>query len=421
MSRKTPPMTTLLITLAPPNAPATALDYVLSRDDHAVAAHASGTAAQLAAVAGTATQTIAMVPGSALSWHRVQLPAGTLPRGWGPQRQAPRLRAVLEGLLEDRLLDDPAQLHFALQAPAQADGAVWVAVCDRPWLRSALQTLQQAGITPDRVVPEWAPGNQAATALWVTGSPDAAQLVWTDSEGVHTLPVAADQPLPRQLPDTLRANATLHAEPAVAQRAEQLLHRQATIVPPAQRLLDATQTDWNLAQFDLARQNPWLTRVAAAATSFWTTAAWRPARWAALTLAVVQVLGLNAFAWRAQTQLEQQRAAIRNTLLATFPQVTVVVDAPLQMAREVAALQQAGGMASPRDLEALLGALGTSGPPTLPTLAPTALEFSAGELRLNGLQITPAQADALDQTLQAQGLRSHLNGATLVLQTRSTP
>ncbi|MFZ3129308.1 MAG: type II secretion system protein GspL, partial [Rhodoferax sp.] len=364
---------------------------------------------------------IALVPGRALSWHPVQLPAGTLPRSRAPQRQAPRLRTVLEGLLEDRLLDEPAQLHFALQTPAPPDGPLWVAVCDRSWLRDALQALQQAGISPDRVVPEWVPGNQAATDLWVTGSPDAAQLVWTDEQGVHALPVAADQPLPRQVPDTLRTHATLHAEPAVAQRAEQLLHREANVVPLAQRLLDAAQTDWNLAQFDLARQNPWLARVAAAAASFWNTPAWRPARWALVALAVVQVLGLNAFAWRAQTQLEQQRSAIRNTLLATFPQVTVVVDAPLQMAREVAALRQASGMASPRDLETLLGALGTVGQPTLGTLAPTTVEFVAGELRLSGLHANPAQADALDEALQTQGIGSHLDGATLVLQTRSTP
>lgn len=415
-------MTTLLITLSPATpASAATLDYVLSKDGRTVSAHASGTSAQLAAVAGTATQTIALVPGSALSWHPVQLPAGTLPRGWAPQRQAPRLRAVLEGLLEDHLLDEPAQLHFALQTPAPATGPVWVAVCDRAWLRDALQALQQAGISPDRVVPEWAPGSQAATDLWVTGSPNVAQLVWTDSQGVHTLPVAADQPLPRQIPDTLRTDATLRAEPAVAQRAEQLLHRQANIVPLAQRLLDATQTDWNLAQFDLARQNPWLARVAAAAASFWNTPAWRPARWALVALAVVQVLGLNAFAWRAQTQLEQQRGAIRDTLLATFPQVTVVVDAPLQMAREVAALRQASGMASPRDLETLLGALGTVGQPTLGTLAPTTVEFVAGELRLSGLHTNPAQAEALDEALQAQGIGSHLDGATLVLQARSTP
>lgn len=415
-------MTTLLILLAP-NTPvnAAALDYVLSKDGHTVSAHANGTIAQLATVAGTATQTVAVVPGSALSWHPVQLPAGTLPHGWAPQRQVPRLRAVLEGLLEDRLLDDPAQLHFALQTEAQADGTVWVAVCDRPWLRSALQTLQQAGVTPDRVVPEWAPGNQDATALWVTGTPDAAQLVWTDAQGVHTLPVAADQTLPRQLPDALRTNATLHAEPAVAQRAEQLLHREADVVPTTQRLLDATQTNWNLAQFDLARQNPWLSRAAFAATSFWNTPAWRPARWAVVAIAVVHVLGLNAYAWHAQTQLEQQRSAIRNTLVATFPQVTVVVDAPLQMAREVAALRLASGMASLRDMETLLGALGTFGSLAPTNISPTAIDFVAGELRLSGVQANPAQAEALDEALQAQGISSHLDGATLVLQARNTP
>ena len=57
----------------------------------------------------------------------------------GGQPADTRLRSILEGLLEDRLLDDPAQLHFALQPGARAGSPVWVAVCDRSWLRDHLQ------------------------------------------------------------------------------------------------------------------------------------------------------------------------------------------------------------------------------------------------------------------------------------------
>lgn len=376
-------------------------------------------------------ETVALVPARALSWHRVQLPAGTLARGLFAERSAPRLRAVLEGLLEDQLLDEPAQLHFALQPDASDDAPVWVAVCHRQWLQDALNALQQAGHTPQRLVPEWAPDTTAAQAedappadRWVTGDADAPQLVWADHQGVHTWPLPAHQGeagvAQNHLHSLLPADAELLAEPAVAELAEHLLHRPARVVSPAQRLQEAAQTPWDLAQFDLARRNPWLARLAVATATVARAPQWRPARWAAIGLVVVQVLGLNAYAWRAQTQLEQQRVAIRNTLTATFPDITVVVDAPLQMERAMGALRQSSGSASARDLEALLSALGAPQAQALVGTPPTSMDFAAGELRLTGGNYSPENIGALDAVLQSQGLTSTYDGDALVLKARNT-
>lgn len=376
-------------------------------------------------------ETVAVVPARALSWHRVQLPTSTLSRGLLTERNAPRLRAVLEGLLEDQLLDDPTQLHFALQPDARDDTPVWVAVCHRQWLQDALNALQQAGHTPQRVVPEWAPDitplardDAPPAPRWVTGDADAAQLVWADPQGVHTWPLilphgdAVDMQNHRQ--GLVPADAELLAEPAVAQLAEQLLHRSARVVTPAERLREAAQTDWDLAQFDLARRNPWLVRLAVALDTVWNAPLWRPARWAALGIVVVQLLGLNAYAWRAQAQLAQQSNAIRNTLSTTFPDITVVVDAPLQMERALDALRQSSGTASPRDLEAMLSAWGSANVQTHVDTAPAAIEFVAGELRLTGASYSPEQLAALDSALQAQGYASAREGDALVLRVRST-
>lgn len=60
-------------------------------------------------------EVVVVVPIIRLSWHRVDFPKGTLERGFFQEGNAPRLRAVLDGLLEDRLLDDTAQLHFAIR------------------------------------------------------------------------------------------------------------------------------------------------------------------------------------------------------------------------------------------------------------------------------------------------------------------
>ncbi len=383
-------------------------------------------------------ETIAVVPARAVSWHRVQLPAGTLSSGLMKDRNAPRLRAVLEGLLEDQLLDEPAQLHFALQPGARTDAPVWVAVCDRTWLRSALDALQQAGQAPHRVVPEWAPEvamEQAPpdtphrTQLWLTGTQDAARLVWTDATGVHSLPASASHGVAAPshalvtaaLPVHLALHAELLAEPAVAQLAEQLFQREARVVTPTERLLEAARTDWDLAQFDMARRNPWLARLTQTVGQLWSAPQWRAARWASVAIAIVQVLGLNVFAWHAQSQLAQQRTAISSTLSNTFPDITVVVDAPLQMERAVAALRQSNGSSSPRDLETLLGIYGAFRPSAPVNHAPTAIDFVAGELRLTGPALSPEQAAALDAAVRPQGFTSRAEGDTLVLQARSTP
>lgn len=382
--------------------------------------------------------TIAMVPARALSWHRVQLPAGTLSLGLMKDRNAPRLRAVLEGLLEDQLLDEPAQLHFALQPGARTDVPVWVAVCDRAWLRGALDALQQAGQAPQRVVPEWTPGltleqtptdTQNHPKLWLTGTQDAARLVWTDATGVHSLPASAAHGvvahshtmITAALPAHLAMHAELLAEPAVAQLAEQLLQREARVVTPTERLMDAARTDWDLAQFDMAWRNPWLTQLTQTVGQLWNAPQWRAARWAAVAIAIVQVLGLNVYAWNAQSQLVQQRAAIISTLSSTFPNITVVVDAPLQMARAVATLRQSNGSSSSRDLETLLGVYGAFSPSIPVNQAPTAIDFVAGELRLTGPALSPEQAASLDAAVRPQGFTSRTEGETLVLQARSTP
>ena len=121
---------------------------------------------------------------------------------------------------------------------------------------------------------------------------------------------------------------------------------------------------------------------------------------ALLALILINLAGLNAWAWREQAALQAQRQNIRDILTTTFAQVRVVVDAPLQMGRELAALQRASGQASGRDLEAMLSAFGAQAPANA---VPDALDFSAGELRLKGLKLTPDELSALSLRLKPQG------------------
>ena len=406
-------MSLLLIAL-PPGPPAS-YDFATSADGQAVTA-AGSAAPALLPPAGRGVEVVALVPASQLSWQRV-----TLPRGTGPG--APRLRAILDGLLEEQLLDDAEALHFALAPGAQGGAPTWVAVCGRAWLAAHLAALEAAGRPVSRIAPEWPP-HDAALRLTVTGEPERAQLLMSGAGvpgGAQALPFGpgALALLPAATGDDAPPPELL-AEPAVAALAEQAFQRPVTIESAPQRLLRASRGDWDLAQFEFARSGR--ARAAKRAGALWRdflhAPRWRPARWALALLAAINLLGLNVLAWRTQDELAARRVANQALLTETFPQVKLVVDAPLQMAREVAALRQASGAASARDLEPMLQAFGQAAGATI---APSAIEFVAGELRLKGVPLAAAALDEAGQRLRPLGYQLRTEGDSAVLRQEAAP
>ena len=399
-------MSTLILTL--PNAPADASDgyhYVLTPDGQTVGD--SGWVAL--ALLPAASELVALVPVHKLSWQQVQLPKGSLGRGMFRDGGPARLRAVLEGVLEDRVLDDTSDLHFSLEPAASDEVPVWVAVCDRAWLKTAVEALEQAGRRVSRIVPEFAP-DASRDVLHVLGRPGDAHCVAVKSTGVVVWPLSSAGLALLDWPEY----QPVVAEPAVVAQAEQLLQHAVTLQPGALRRVQAAQSAWDLAQFELVNSSgarSWK-RVADAALRLARAPRWRAARLALLALVVINLAGLNAWAWREQAALQTQRQNIREILTATFPQVRVVVDAPLQMGRELAALQRASGQASGRDLEAMLSAFGAQAPATA---VPDALDFAAGELRLKGLKLSAAEVSALSQRLKPQGYVASAESGTVLM------
>ena len=413
-------MTTLIITLPLTSPDAAALyDYVLSTDGLAAVAHAS---VPLALLPTAHDEVVALVPAQALSWHQVKLPVGSVPRGLLGERASTRLRSILEGALEDQLLDDPAQLHFALEPQAVSDSLVWVAVCDRAWLRGALAALAQAGHAAGRIVPEFTPQALMDTMV-VTGDVDhplvaalqrlpAKEASAAGSEASLGLLVSSLTPQTLALLGEVdapglpsQARFRVVAEPAVAALAERSFQAPVVLLQHQDRLLQAAQSPWDLAQFDLAhaaRDRRWAS-LTQTVRSFTAAPQWRAARWALTAGVLVNLIGLNAWALKEQAALNTKRQAVRAVLTDTFPRVPVVVDAPLQMAREVAALQRASGMALGADLESILASFQAVVPVGY---TPVAIEFATNELRLKG----PAVPDSssIVAKLKAAGLRASL-------------
>ena len=412
-------MPTLIISLPQELPPSTAqFDYVLTADGASVTGQSRVPAALLPPAPNG--EVVAMVPVQALSWHQVQLPKGLLAKNFLSEGSSPRLRAVLEGLLEDRLLDDPMQLHFALAPQARDDAPVWVAVCDRTWLRDALQVLELAGRPVARIVPEFAPGGfdteEVGDALYVTGTSDNAQLVWVRPQGVTILPLTAASVALTAWPEA----TAIVAEPAVAALAEGLFKRRVSLQQNSQRRLQAARSAWDLAQFDLvnsSRTRTWK-RASGIVNTLLQAPRWRAARWATVALVVAHLVGLNAWAWKERTSLDAKRQAVRDVLTTTFPGVKVVIDAPVQMGRELAVLRQATGGVSPADFESLMASFGAS---ALVASAPSAIEFAANEVRVKGLALSGGQVTAAADTLKRAGLSLRSEGDAMVIRSQEAP
>ena len=386
---------------APPPAEPAVLDWLLSPDGLTVGQRGSSAAAALPA----ADTVVAVASADAVAWHHPIC----------PKAPTNRLRAALGGLLEERLLADDDDMHLALAPKPVAGTPLWVAALHKPWLRHQLDTLAAAGRVVDRLVPALAPLLESSAdtpprghfypaphgqhELADAGDEPVLQLAWSDADGATSLPLAGG--LARSLlPGWLARGATWSATPAAAAAAERWLGAPVAVHSDAEMALAAVRSPWNLLQFDLLPRR----RGSLAAGKLWQQLmgpAWAPARWGLLALVLVQVLGLNARAWQQRNALDQQRSTQDSLLRQAHPQVRAVLDAPLQMQRETAALRSAAGVPGDEDFETLLAAAAAAWPDGQPSAAQ--LRFEPGRLSLPGASWALPQVDALRQRLAALG------------------
>jgi general secretion pathway protein L len=360
------------------------------------------------------------------------------------QRQTQRLQTAMHSLLEEPLLDEADAVHMALQPNWQAGQSAWVAVCNKDWLQGHLAQLQTGGHAVHRIVPEWTPSMGAAADIsaWIGGTPADAQLWVADAQGAWHLPLQAGlQHWADQLNkmastgvDKLALNVAVLADPAVADLAlkalstlqaqthsavsERLQTWRIQVTPAISRYRQAADTQWDLAQFEFAANGSVRWRQAAQRIwqNFLRNPEWRPVRWCAGLLVATQLAGLNMAAWQLNAQVASQKELQKNILKQSFPHVTVV-DAPLQMAKELSQLQSASGTLTSRDLEHALQATGAALPAGQSI---TGIDYTAqgqAETKLQGLQLSGSQAAAFAQALRAQQLDAQANGA----QWRITP
>lgn len=344
-----------------------------------------------------ADQVVAVLSAADVSWHRIVC----------PKAPASRMGAALAGVLEDALLEDAGQLHFALAPGARGGESSWVAATDRAWLAGELAALERAGLRVDRVVPAaWPddpPSGHFAETHESTGAGVAGlglALTWAHPEGVASWPLQGG--LARALlPNPLPADARFTATPAVAAPAERWLGASVRVQSAAEHSLMAARSLWNLRQFGLAPRHRGLSKLHAAWRRF-RSPQWRWTRRGLAALVVVQLLGLNLAAWQQSRELDSKRKQMTSLLLTTHPQVRAVLDAPAQMQRETDALRVAAGRPGEADLEAALQAAASAWPAGQPVQS---LGYESGRLTLTTPGWSDAQLGAFRDALAPSGWR----------------
>jgi len=362
-------------------------DYVLTPDGRQITAEGRATAASLPA----ADSVVAIAGESDVSWRRVELP-----------RAGRQMRAALAGKLEEALLDDPDTLHFALEPDALGGDTAWVAVTSRSWLAGHLAQLEAAQVFIERVAPLSWP-DALARGHFFEANGDAqdggVSLRWSHTEGVATLPLGGG--LARQFfPPGLVHAAQWTATPGVATAAERWLGTTVSVQTPGQRALSVVDSAWNLRQFELAPRARGVRALRLVHRALMRKP-WQPVRWGIAALLLVQLLGLNLWAWHQHREVAARREAVAVTLTSAFPEVRAILDAPVQMQKQLDLLRASAGSVGEQDLEALLAAAATAWPADRPPAE--ALAFEPGRLTMSAQGWAQAQIDNFRTQLRSDG------------------
>ena len=380
-------------------------DYVTSPDGLLV--HKTGRCA--ASLLPSATSVVAVLADNDVSWHRITL----------PKAPSARMRAALDGVLEEALLDDADAVHLAL-APQPAPGQkTWVAAVDRRWLREELAALEKANVFIDRVVPMSWPddppiGHFDETGGDGNGPAQGVGLTWSHSGGVVTLRLEgglARALLPADVPATTRWSAS----PPAATAAERWLGARVNVLPTSHRALQAARSLWNLRQFDLARRTRGARAIRDTLRQVFSPA-WRPVRVGVVALIAVQVLGLNIWAWQQRSALDAKRAAISGLVKATFPGVSefdIARDVNAVVQRETTALRTMAGKPGDADLEPLLLAAASAWPSDRPPVEN--LRFEPGKLTLSANGWNATQIEQFRSLLRPGGWTVEATEGRLIL------
>ena len=333
-----------------------------------------------------------IVPASLVLFTEVKLP---------PVR-GQKLRQLLPFAVEEKILSDPDQVQVAAGARDDA-GMTRVGIVDRAWLDASCERLRQVGLRPE---------NGYAETCLPELEPNAWTLIWDGNEGFVRTAVGAglaldsmgDNGAPfslRRAVEEARSNARLperiilRATDAAASVPDlQLWTTQlgVSVVPGqdwhwAPRFLN-TANAINLLQGDYAPSSsvrellPQL----------------RPILLLAGLIVGAQVLATGVDWFRLNYEKKTLTSEMNKAFKSAFPNATVVVDAPLQMQRNLGELRRASGQSQPYDF---LPIMAKSLPLISAATGVASITYDQGTLKLDATFRDEGSVDQLRKQLSS--------------------
>lgn len=338
-----------------------------------------------------ADRTVWVLDEADVTWLSADLPKG-------PSHRLPEL---LAGLLEDQVVGDVADTHFAVASPTGSGTQQWIAAVQRSWLRKLLDLWRAAGREVDAVVCGAEPTSvlRCHRRMHPEGNPE---VVVTGPTGVLVADLRGTW---WRTLDTSQALWT--TEPEAAGLAVDSGPRLAGLLHRRERLVQAATQGTNLLQFDLAARNRSI-RWMHAAGDAWTQPQARWLRRGAVVLLALQCIGLGASLWHQEQTIQALESRGAALLRSTFPQVTLVLDAARQMQREVEALETRAGIPPATDLEAWLDIVAAHWPAGHPPLQRA--QADGAQVRLEAEAWPENALQALTAHAKAQGWTARLSG-----------
>ncbi len=341
-----------------------------------------------------ADQVDVVMPASRVLFTRVNLPPAN----------AAKTRQLLPFAVEDKLLANPENIH-AVAGIREQNGDTPVAVIDKGWVNELIAKLQLAKIHATSLVPEttlpplppdgWCMVWDGIRGFVRTGAMGGLSL---DGGDIVTPPLGLTLTL-----DEARAHNTApqkivlltadgKGEPDLLRWSEALglpvIHGGAWTHAHA----NPQGSNVNFLQGNLAPSRK-MADTLARTKPLWILAALIP----------LLHLGATTVDW---VLLKNQKSSLQSQMTErfkkVFPDAKVIVDAPLQMNRNLADLRRAGGVADASDFLPLLGSFSAALAAT-PNARTTAMQYEKGRLQIDVSLTNAEAAETLRGKLQAAG------------------
>jgi general secretion pathway protein L len=339
-----------------------------------------------------------------------------------PPMSAARLKAALPNLVEEQLVDDPAQC-VVVAAPGNQPRRT-VAVVQRAWLEGWVKMVTAYGARQVQAVPAqlclpWREEGVSASVLHWSDDADLA-LRLSENDGIG-LPISnADGDL---------ATAVLEAVLAVVPHAPVALYVPSSLVAAYQSTVSTLRQNGSegASRVTIEADNwqRWLAAMGRAPLdlapglggSSGPQYNWKPLRWplvlAALVL-LINIAGLNFDWWRMRSEANTLHATLTQIFRSAYPKESVVMDPVAQMRQKLAAARRDAGQSSPDDFTSLLASFGEAwndarppsagGAAAKPAAAIAAIEYKDRSLFVRLKPDSPAPTDKMKSALAARRL-----------------